>query len=477
MSRFLVIASLLLYCLAPLGVRAAGVTAQGLGLTLEALSADELDATEQVLGQRVGVLVRAVTPQSAAAKAGLRTGDLLFVIGKQGVDSPQAVDAALAGLTGVVDVMGARQNGEQYDVVKVSLSLTTTPTPAVDPSLQEKLQALDAARAAGILTEKEYAEKKAALEKQGRLTPEIDEETQRKLKTLDTAHALGVLSDAEYEQKKQALLKSSTLPAPAVTLPVAPAEKISDPTWGWGFVPPAGWKHQQGPQGVALGHDTIAGLILVLPHTLKDKPAIKARMQQGLSDPGLQLTLNSAIEPLGETALLATYDGVMQGTPVKVRIIGTASPHGGGAFIAALAQPDKFTPPLAETVVAIARAMRYVKSDVSDLARHFSGTWTTYNNGATKRVTLALNGTFFDNSEASFFGNLIDPNGNVSASYGAASQTQASGKWTVKGSTTQGVLTLTFANGQVLPIPYTVHYENGRATNAYEFGGILYGRE
>jgi hypothetical protein len=52
----------------------------------------------------------------------------------------------------------------------------------------------------------------------------------------------------------------------AMCLPGA-AQAVSDPAWGFSFSLPAGWKVQKDANGAIMGHDTIAGMILVFPHS------------------------------------------------------------------------------------------------------------------------------------------------------------------------------------------------------------------
>lgn len=73
--------------------------------------------------------------------------------------------------------------------------------------IQSKLNALEKAHEAGILSDKEYAIKKAELQSQLQAaTPKPDEITQRKLKALEDAHKAGILSDEEYARKKAELI-------------------------------------------------------------------------------------------------------------------------------------------------------------------------------------------------------------------------------------------------------------------------------
>ncbi len=75
---------------------AAGPAVDAAGLTLADLAPAQLDALKAEAGYRIGVLVTAVQPGSPAAAAGLRAGDVIGAVGKQGVDSAAGVEAELA---------------------------------------------------------------------------------------------------------------------------------------------------------------------------------------------------------------------------------------------------------------------------------------------------------------------------------------------------------------------------------------------
>jgi hypothetical protein len=83
--------------------------------------------------------------------------------------------------------------------------------------VQARLKALEKAHKAGILTDEEYARKKAELEARLKAdAPPVDEATRRKLKALEEAHKAGVLSDEEYARKKAEIMKKK---APAAPVP------------------------------------------------------------------------------------------------------------------------------------------------------------------------------------------------------------------------------------------------------------------
>ena len=94
---------------------------------------------------------------------------------------------------------------EEYARKKAELEAQLRPAAAQpDEATKEKLKALEAARQAGVLSEAEYERKKAELLQAA--TPQLDEATKEKLKALEAARQAGVLSEAEYARKKAELL-------------------------------------------------------------------------------------------------------------------------------------------------------------------------------------------------------------------------------------------------------------------------------
>lgn len=144
---------------------------QAVGLSLQALSQEDLDQVEEATGYRVGVLVLEVASGSTAAEAGLHRGDVLFTVGDDGVDSPRAVDRALAGEEGDVEILLVRPVlGGDFEPVYVTLRIPEQdpqPPPQAAQAMPEARvtpEALEAAHTAGILSDEEYARKRAELQ-------------------------------------------------------------------------------------------------------------------------------------------------------------------------------------------------------------------------------------------------------------------------------------------------------------------------
>lgn len=269
---------------------------------------------------------------------------------------------------------------------------------------------------------------------------------------------------------------------PSPVMPTAPVgvstEGYGDPAWGFAVHPPAGWKAQKTAQGVVMGHDAIAGMIIVFPHMMNDLQTVQAQMQSGLNEEGTQLNLSGGLQQLGANAVAGEYAGIFNGQQARARGIGTLSPYGGGAYILGVTAPDKYTGEIARAADAVAAGMEYARAQTSDLMQAFAGTWVTMTRNTETRVTLAPDGGYYENYEASYSGSSSDQYGNQDMAWGQAGQSQSQGRWSVQGSREQGVLTITYANGSTTTIEYRVHVENGQTYwNEYWFNGELYGRQ
>ncbi len=261
-------------------------------------------------------------------------------------------------------------------------------------------------------------------------------------------------------------------PAVAASAQVGTGE-AGDPGWGFKFRPPAGWKFQKSAEAVILGHDTIAGMIVVLPHTAANIQQVQSQMQQGLHEEGIDLSPTGGLRSAGTSALAGDYGGVFQGVQARALGLGTLSPFGGGAFIIALTTPDKFGRELPAAAEAVARSMQYFRIAVSELMGHFAGTWVTMTKSTETQAVLKSNGDYFSSYEAAYSGDLSG-----GGAWGHAAASNDRGRWTVRGDKQQGVITITYANGNQTQIQYHVHVERGETYwNEYWFNGDLYGRK
>jgi membrane-associated protease RseP (regulator of RpoE activity) len=284
-----------------------GAPAHALGLSLQAFGPEEMDEVQKLTGTKAGVWVTNVLPGSPAAEAGIRDDDVLYQVGTTVLADPSMVEGALS-TGGLLECKLWRADDDgKISSVSVLLHARSTPAgggstvtgtfgpaPAPQPftpgpatstvatqaggpdvvRIQAQLQALDAARGAGILTDEEYARKRGELEAQLRaaMPPVIDEATRQKLAALDAARTAGILTDEEYARKRAelmgaaggqiantpaltpgALVGPTPTPGPATTAlpPVAAGKKFEDPKGRFVVTLPEGYRGETPPDGPA----------------------------------------------------------------------------------------------------------------------------------------------------------------------------------------------------------------------------------
>jgi len=251
--------------------------------------------------------------------------------------------------------------------------------------------------------------------------------------------------------------------------------EVGDPSWGFKFTPPAGWVHQMTGEGVILGHNTIAGMILVIPHMSENMQQMQQEMMQGLQEGGSYLSPSGALQNTAQNILSGDYAGAMDGTQVKARGFGILSPNGGGAYLIAVSTPEGLSGDLVGAAEAITRNMQYFKVDVSDLARHFAGTWSHFTTNTSTWMTFHPDGSYSDDYEASYSGNLTDGAGTQTGNWGTAGQQSGRGRWTVRGTKDAGTIIVRKANGEEVYFEYRVNQKDGRKYYwEYYFNGDFY---
>jgi hypothetical protein len=274
----------------------------------------------------------------------------------------------------------------------------------------------------------------------------------------------------------------STIPGQAATgvsaaSPAISGDEIGDPNWGFKFRPPQGWKFQKADTHVILGHDTIAGMILVIPHVLTSFQELQSEMQSGLSDEGVQMSLTGSLQSLGSNAVAGEYSGIFSGQQAKARGIGTFSPYGGGAYIVAVTTPDKYGAQLSGAADAIAGAMQYFKVEVSELISHFAGTWAHTTGSTLTNITFGADGSYEDTYEAGYYGDFTNDVGDKTGFWDATGQEKGKGRWIVRGNKEQGVIIIYHANGNEETLQYRVFVEKGQTYwREYLFNGKHYSK-
>jgi len=253
-------------------------------------------------------------------------------------------------------------------------------------------------------------------------------------------------------------------------------EMIGNEAWGFKFTVPEGWLYQQGPDGAVLGHNTVAGMIIVMPHIASNVQEIIGEMQQGLVEEGVQLFPAGDLQKIEDGIIAGDFQGIFNGQQVKATVIGTVSPDGGGAYIFALSLPHEYSSQLGSAATSIAKNMQYMKSDTSSLMAHFAGSWASFSSNTEDYITFFANGEYTNSYVASYSGDFTDAfSGEQTGSWGVAGEDQELGQWNVRGNKKSGTIFLQSADGSEYEISYEVHVENGVTYwSEYYFNGSFY---
>jgi hypothetical protein len=261
-----------------------------------------------------------------------------------------------------------------------------------------------------------------------------------------------------------------------VAFPLA-AQLVTDPAWGFSFSPPPGWQIKKDSNGALLGHTTIAGLIMVFPHSAASLPELRSQMLQGVNEQAFQLRPATDPKPLGKNALVADCTGYANGQEVTGRTIGALSPYGGGAIVIAITTPQAYGKELAAAAEKIVQGMQFPKTDTAAVGRALAGSWSSVSASSQSQFTLGTDGRFSEYSESTNSGNFSDQYGNDTGNWGTGGAQQASGTWSARGTKEKGSIQFVYNNGKLSSYEYRVHVENGKIYwNEYYFGGILYGK-
>lgn len=248
--------------------------------------------------------------------------------------------------------------------------------------------------------------------------------------------------------------------------------EVGDLSWGFKLVPPQGWVHQKNSENIILGHNTIAGMIIVFSHQSKTLQSMQTEMNEGIHEEGNDLNIKQGtLKSSGEQIISADYTGVLDGTQVKGKGYGLLSPYGGGAYVLAISTPEVFSNGLLTAAKQSVQNLSFFKPEIDlELIKLFAGRWTTMTKNTRTSFCLCENGSFVENYESSYSGNDANSTGGV---WENANNSQSSGRWNVKGNQTEGQFIITLQNGNTAIYNYL---RNGNKLNELYINNTLYGR-
>lgn len=254
-------------------------------------------------------------------------------------------------------------------------------------------------------------------------------------------------------------------------------DEVGDPSWGIKFGLPQGWIKQQNMEGAIVGHNTIAGMVLVTPHMAQDLQEMQAEMLQGIQEEGSYLSPSGGIEQVSGNVLAGEYSGIADGTQVKARGYGILSPNGGGAYLIAVTTPDMLGNELVGAAESMLNSVQFFKVDAGDLMQHFAGHWSRHSQHADMYMSFYPDGTYAEQTDISASGDFTDGAGNWTGGWSAAGGDKGQGRWTVRGNKDQGTIIVKMNDGNEYYYEYRVHIEDGyKYYNEYYFNGEFYHR-
>ena len=262
-------------------------------------------------------------------------------------------------------------------------------------------------------------------------------------------------------------------PKPATPTPAAPAPTpgggnlVNDPAMGISFSMPAGWNGQKQGEAIYLTSTKYKGFILIQGHSYSSLDQMASEASQGIIDEasGIRLMPASGFQAFGSNGMSVEFSGVVQGRQARSFAIGLISPQGGGVTVMAAVESAGYSEDYPSFVRSIAGSLTFISARPSagnqpsgpsdnNLMKYFAGEYYYYSSGSTisggagteRKVTLCPDGLYRDSSEFSASG----------TDWGAANAQSGAARWSIQGDTTQGMIVVTYANGQSKRFTYRV---------------------
>lgn len=253
--------------------------------------------------------------------------------------------------------------------------------------------------------------------------------------------------------------------------------EVDYPYLGIRFTIPPGWKGAETDGGFLIGSDTKPGLILMIPHEVKDLNTLKAEAKSGFSEEGIYLSMASNFENVGSGGVGAEFKGTIQGVSAKAYVIGVLNPFGYGVTIIATTDDVNYSASYKALARQVAMSLKFSHPKEPPFASQWkealNGATLTYMNSSYSsspssdgyssysgysshiEITLCPSGNFsYTNSQHS----SIDTGG---SSMSSGNNGGGQGKWSLTGDAGgNNVLKLDFNTGKT--DTYTLSYNNGK---------------
>lgn len=141
--------------------------------------------------------------------------------------------------------------------------------------------------------------------------------------------------------------------------------EIEFPTLGLSFTIPDGWIGQEMEMGYLIASNTIAGLILLLPHDqIYTMQQIRTQAIAGLNEGnGTNLQLTGALTDVDANTISGEFEGTMEYQAAKAHIIGMRNSYGLGLTIVAMTTSELYNNTYRTYAQSLMKSVRFMKPE------------------------------------------------------------------------------------------------------------------
>ena len=198
------------------------------------------------------------------------------------------------------------------------------------------------------------------------------------------------------------------------------SREIREPAFGVEFKAPESWQYQKNEMGYIMGHNSIAGLIIITTNPYNSIEAMRQGAYEGIQDEaGTALQLQGEPVNYGKNGLAGNYKGTMNWETVTAYVIGLISPVGGKSISCMIiTTPDQFTTNHKSTLESIADSFKFFKPEIPDVVKEWDDWFKTAGGCRLKYLSSSGSSNYGGGYTGSSSEATIDlcPNGTFSSS-------------------------------------------------------------
>ncbi len=263
---------------------------------------------------------------------------------------------------------------------------------------------------------------------------------------------------------------------PAQIIPASTTQALKTGCDSYRFSVPKGWECSASDNDICLTSTTVPAWIVIFPHTHDSIDEVDRYIQKESTDSYMQLKQQGDVQLLDATTIEVKFVGAIAGMPVRVNILGTLSPYGGGSYILAIIKfdlynLDEFLDEVTDITNTIIKQMEYLKPDDRNLKIYLSG---LYENQKGNRIILLSEGVFGRRCSSTYEGFTETIFGERVKAWGMASWSAVWGDWVIKGNTKNGAITAKYDDGSKEILAYQIVNEDKGRPWKIKFNGKTY---